>query len=74
MESLVVEDGKRVITQLGLWEWLKTYRPHSNEGFGLDYHPNLVLIYSELALKPISGTSFGDLMERLHRLALQRDK
>lgn len=69
MEALL-EDGKRVMTECQLWDWLRNYTPHVNEGYALDYHPNMVLMYSKLRVKPYSGTEFTQLMTQLKKLAI----
>ena len=71
-QKALLDDGIRVVTECDLWEWLRSYTPHLNEGFALDYHPNLVLIYSKLKLKPPLGTEFGWMMKELRKHALQR--
>lgn len=68
MDSLL-EDAKTILTDYQLWDWLRNYKPHSNEGFVLDYHPNMVLLYSKLKTKPYSGTEFNQLMVELKKLA-----
>ena len=67
--EFLVEDGKRVVTELNLWDWLRTYKPHANEGYTLDYHPNMTLIYANLHTKPSTGTEFGMLMSELKKLS-----
>jgi hypothetical protein len=70
----LLEDAIQVITKHNLWEWLRNYKPHMNEGYALDYHPNMVLLYSGLQNKPISGATFTWLMTELHKIAIQRSR
>jgi hypothetical protein len=70
----LLNDGIQVATECELWEWLRTYKPHPNEGYALDYHPNMVVLYSRLKNKPTLGTTFTWLMQELRKEALHRDK
>lgn len=66
-----LEDGEQAITACGLWEWLRDFTPHPNEGFLLTYHPNLLLIYSKLKHQPSSGIAFAWIMNALKERAVR---
>jgi hypothetical protein len=69
-----LEDGEQAITACGLWDWLRDFTPHPNEGFLLTYHPNLLLIYSKLKHQPSSGIAFAWIMNALKERAVHRNK
>lgn len=57
------------ITQLNLWEWLRVFTPHPNEGFMFTNHPNLDMISEALQSDGHSGGSFAATMRVMEMIA-----
>ena len=62
-EPRMLRDAYDVITECGLWDWLKNFNPHPNEGFTLSFDMNLVTIRS--AMKYPHTTSTFELTMRI---------
>ena len=68
-EAVVLQRAYDAITQLNLWEWLRDFTPHPNEGFLLTAHPNLDLISEALKDDGHSGGSFATMMRVMELIA-----
>jgi len=77
-ELCMIEDAYRAITLYDLWDWLKHFQPHPNEGFMFSLDMNLVMIRSSLQYSH-SGASFVMAMRIMQSIArngwdIHRDK
>jgi len=68
-ECRMLEDAYDAVTECNLWEWLKTYSPHANEGFLLSTHPNLNAISLAMQYDTHSGASFAWTLRTLQSIA-----
>jgi hypothetical protein len=70
---LSVENGYKIISELGLWETLKNYEPPKDKGFMIPDSEFLNIIRSELELIPKTpgypSCSFAITMRHLHFIA-----
>ena len=68
-EIEMVRDAYETITRLGLWDWLKNFKPHANEGFMFSSDLTLAMLGSSLSYTGHSGASFGWTMRIMHDIA-----
>lgn len=68
-EAEMLKDAFDAITQCNLWEWLKTFQPHPNEGFMFSYHPCLTMIGSAMKYSGHSGSSHAWTMRIMEDIA-----
>lgn len=68
-ESEMLKDAYEAITKCDMWEWLKTFTPHANEGFLLVTHPNLDILYETLKYQGHSGSSWAWTMRIMQNIA-----
>ena len=71
-EKQMVENGYQAISELELWDWLKTYEP-GEYGFMCSNHENILIISQKMQSLPNlpnhSGSSFGHTMRILQFIA-----
>ena len=71
-ERKMLENGYQAISELELWEWLKTYEP-GERGFMCSDHNNILVISEKMQLLPNppnhSGSSFGYIMRTMEYIA-----
>ena len=65
----MLQDAYDAISQCELWDWMRTYTPHPNEGFMFDHHPNLVLILNAMKYRAHSGESWAHTMRAMQDIA-----
>lgn len=65
----MLNDAYDAVTRLDLWDWLRDFTPHPNEGFMLTRHPNLDRIAEAMAFKTHSGSSWAWTMRTLSDIA-----
>lgn len=69
----MISNGHDAVSQLELWDWLRTFEPKADEGFMWSNHPNIKNIGKKMHEidKDIghSGSSFGFTMRTLHYIA-----
>lgn len=67
----LVINGYHAVTQLELWDWLKSFEP--NEGFMWSSHPNISVVMNKMETIDEtvghSGASFGFTMRHLEYIA-----
>lgn len=68
-EAGLLQHAYDAITKLNLWEWMREFTPHPNEGFLLTTHPHLTLISEALKEDGHSGGSFASTMRVMERIA-----
>lgn len=70
-----VSNGYTAISQLELWEWLKTFTPEHDKGFMFSDNKNISKIITKMESLPDapghSGSSFGWTMRQLEFIAKQ---
>jgi hypothetical protein len=64
-ECEMYNDAYDTLTRCDLWDWLREFKPHANEGFLLSNHPNLEIIRNEMKFKGHSGGSFASTMRMM---------
>ena len=71
-EKQMVENGYQAISELELWDWLKTYEP-GEYGFICSNHENILIISQKMQSLPNlpnhSGSSFGHTMRIMQFIA-----
>ena len=71
-ERQMIENGYQTISELELWDWLKTYEP-GEYGFMCSSHDNILRISRKMQELPNrsnhSGSSFGHSMRILQYIA-----
>lgn len=68
-ECEMLQDAYDAISQCELWDWMRTYTPHANDGFMFSTHPNLALIQSTMKYASHSGASWGWTMRTMEAIA-----
>lgn len=68
-ETEMLQDAYNTILRLGLWDWLKQFSPHTNEGFMFAPDIELAEISTALKYRGHIGTSFGWTMYVIHDIA-----
>jgi len=68
-EATMLQDAHNAITKAGLWDWLKEFEPHPNEGFMFSSDINLAIITTNMNYEGHSGASFGWTMRAMHDIA-----
>ena len=68
-EVEMLQDAHDTITRLGLWDWLKNFKPRPNEGFMFASDIELAEISTALHYQGHSGASFGWTMREMHNIA-----
>lgn len=61
-ECEMLNDAYDTLTRCDLWDWLREFKPHANEGFLLSNHPNLEVLRKEMKFQGHSGASFATTM------------
>ena len=67
-EAEMLQDAYETITRLDLWEWLKEFNPHPNEGFMFSTAIELATIGTSMRTAH-SGTSFAWTMRTIQHIA-----
>jgi hypothetical protein len=67
-ECAMLQDAYDAISQCELWDWMREYTPHANEGFMFDQHPNLARILNAMKYGH-SGSSWGWTMRVMETIA-----
>jgi hypothetical protein len=57
-ESEMLQDAYDAISQCELWDWMRTFTPHPNDGFMFSHDPNLTRI-TDVMKYGHSGASWG---------------
>ena len=70
-ESMMLQSTYDAITTCGLWDWMRTFTPHANEGFLLTAHPNLNRIEEVGTYHGHSGASWAWTMRIMEAIAKQ---
>lgn len=69
----LVSNGYVAVTELELWDWMRTFTPAQNEGFMWSSHPNINKIVKKMESLPNppghSGSSFAFTMRALEYIA-----
>lgn len=69
----LVSNGHVAVSQLELWDWLRTFEPKANEGFMFSSHPNIAVIGNKMHEIDDSighsGSSFAYTMRELQFIA-----
>jgi hypothetical protein len=68
-ECEMLQDAYDAITKCDLWDWMRTYTPHANEGFMFSTHPSLAQIQSGMKYTGHSGASWGWTMRTMESIA-----
>ena len=68
-DCAMLRDAYDTITKLELWDWMRTFTPHPNEGFLLTNHPNLTEITRTLTYTGHSGASWATTMRTMESIA-----
>lgn len=68
-ESEMLQDAYDAISQCELWDWMRTFTPHANEGFMFTQDPNLSRISETMKYTDHSGTSWGWTMRTMEMIA-----
>jgi hypothetical protein len=68
MSKEMLEDGYQTITDLELWDWMKTYEPEEGKGFIFSNHDNITKIGNTMKTGH-SGASYGWTMRSLESIA-----
>lgn len=68
-ESEMLEDAYDTISRCELWDWMREFTPHPNEGFMLTHHPNLTYISMGLGYSGHSGRSWDWTMRTMELIA-----
>jgi hypothetical protein len=64
----MLEDGYNTISNLELWDWMKTFVPEEGKGFMFSNHENITKIGNAMKTGH-SGSSFGWTMRNLEAIA-----
>jgi hypothetical protein len=67
-EVEMLQDAYDTITRLDLWDWLRDFNPHPNEGFMFSTSIELATIRTSLRIGH-SGTSFAWTMHTMRHIA-----
>ena len=65
----MLQDAYDAISKCELWDWMRDFTPHANEGFQFTQHPNLTLISGELKYTGHSGSSWAWTMRVMEMIA-----
>jgi hypothetical protein len=68
MSREMLEDGYTTISNLELWDWMKSYTPDEGKGFMFSSHENITKMGSAMKTGH-SGSSFGWTMRSLESIA-----
>lgn len=68
-EVEMLQDAYDTINRLDLWDWLKQFKPHSNEGFTFSSAIEIAMISNALHYQGHSGRTFGWTMRVMHDIA-----
>jgi hypothetical protein len=69
-ECEMYKDAYDTLTKCDLWDWLREFKPHANEGFMFASHPNLNKIIAALKEPDrVSGASFASDMRIMQLVA-----
>lgn len=68
MSREMLEDGYSTISNLELWDWMKSYTPEEGKGFMFSSHENITKIGNTMKTGH-SGSSFGWTMRSLESIA-----
>jgi hypothetical protein len=68
MSREMLEDGYTTVSELKLWDWLKTFTPEEGKGFMFTDHPNINALGNAMKTGH-SGASFGWTMRNLEAIA-----
>lgn len=64
----MLEDGYKTITDLELWDWMKSYTPDEDKGFMFSNHAHINKIGNAMKTGH-SGSSFGWTMRNMEAIA-----
>lgn len=67
-EAEMVKDACNAVTEAGLWNWVREFTPHENDGFFFAQHPNLDTIVSKMKTSHSAG-SFATTMRSIEFIA-----
>ena len=69
----LVSNGYQAVSQLELWDWMKSFTPATGDGFMWTSHPNVYKIMEKMESLPNppghSGSSFAITMRQLELIA-----
>lgn len=68
-EVVMLQDMYDTITRTGLWDWLRSFEPHHNEGFMFSSDATLARISAEMKYEGHSGFSFAWTMQMMQDIA-----
>jgi hypothetical protein len=58
-ECEMLQDAHDAISKCELWDWMREFTPHPNEGFMFTNHPNLTRITATMGYEVHSGASWA---------------
>ncbi len=64
----MLEDAYNTITELALWDWMKSYTPEEGKGFMFSTHENITKLGSAMKTAH-SGASYGWTMRNMEAIA-----
>jgi hypothetical protein len=69
----MISNGYTAVSQMELWDWMKSFEPDENKGFMWSDHPNITRIIHKMESLPDapghSGSSFAITMRHLQFIA-----
>jgi hypothetical protein len=68
-ECEMYNDAYETLTRCDLWDWLREFKPHANEGFLFSNHHNLEVLRKEMKYQGHSGGSFASTMRVMESIA-----
>jgi hypothetical protein len=68
-DCVMLRDAYDAITKLNLWDWLRSFTPHPNEGFLLTNCVELLEITHAMTYKGHSGASWATTMRVMESIA-----
>lgn len=68
-ECDMLQDAHDAISKCELWDWMRSYSPHANEGFMFSQDPNLNRISDAMLYRSHSGASWGWTMRVMEGIA-----
>lgn len=68
-EVYMIQDAYDTVKRLELWDWLKEFKPHPNEGFMFTPDITIATIGKEMKYDGHSGASFGWTMREIQSIA-----
>lgn len=68
-DCVMLRDAEAALTTCDLWDWLRDFTPHANDGFMFSTHPNLTRLTDAMTYTGHSGSSYAWTMRVMENIA-----